>query len=471
VGQFPGGFLFGSAVAPYQVEGGLHATDWYQWEEACRDCSHDRADDGPNFWQHYPKDFAGASGIGLNAIRLGIEWSRIFPTRESFPDAPDAEAVAHYHAMFASAKENGLDVMATLHHFSLPVWLQDLQKLDELKGWEDAATIPLFARWAEYCGKEFGAQIDRWLTINEPYPFVFAGWFGAAFPPGKRFAIPEGYVTLENLIKGHVRAYEALHRYDTKDADDDGTSVLVSIAQHSRVFAPVDPTSAAQNLAAKRLHYQFNKLFLDAVVLGKQDKNFDFDFDDPEDVVDAKLGGHLDYIGLNYYGPMLALPAGDKNLPLPAIPLLNDFELYDLTYPKNDFGHAIDPQGLRTVLDELAQYGLPVLITENGTADAGDTHRARFLLDHLYVVAKAIDDGLDVRGYYYWSLLDNLEWASGFCPEYGLFHVDRSSPLRTRTQRGSADVYRKIIDANTVPVGLFKDHVYGEPAYCPRVGI
>src|SRR5262245_41573364 len=117
VGKFPAGFQWGTAIAPYQVEVGLHDTDWFQWETLCENCVKDRADDGPNFWDHYADDIALAADLGTNSLRIGIEWARVFPTRASFPASPDAAAVARYHQIIAAAKARGLRVMVTLHHF------------------------------------------------------------------------------------------------------------------------------------------------------------------------------------------------------------------------------------------------------------------------------------------------------------------------------------------------------------------
>src|SRR5262249_36814632 len=129
-------------------------------------------------------------------------------------------------------------------------------------------------------------------------------------------------------------------------------------------------------------------------------------------------------------------------------------------------------QGFRVVLDELVRYHLPIVITENGVADAGDVQRPRFLLEHLYAVGQAIQDGLDIRGYFYWSLIDNFEWAAGFCPEFGLYHVDRTAPSRPRTPGEGARVYGQIVRANTVPSGLFADYPDYPQAtkFCSRTG-
>jgi beta-glucosidase/6-phospho-beta-glucosidase/beta-galactosidase len=134
---------------------------------------------------------------------------------------------------------------------------------------------------------------------------------------------------------------------------------------------------------------------------------------------------------------------------------MNDLGRYGFPAPVTDFGTVIYPQGFRVVLDEVAPYGLPIVITENGVADADDDQRPRFIVEHLYALGQAIDDGLDIRGYYHWSLLDNFEWVSGYCPQFGLVHVDLSNPAKPRSLGEGARVYREIIEAGTVSPTLF----------------
>jgi beta-glucosidase/6-phospho-beta-glucosidase/beta-galactosidase len=472
IGQFPDGFLWGTAIAPYQVEGGLHATDWYQWESLCSHCSGDSADDGPGFLDRHEADLDAAVAMSNNAIRLGFEWGRIFPTEASFPDAPDATALARYHAVLAAARARGITVMGTLIHFSLPSWLHDLTDRERAPGWEDPAIVARIAAWADFVGREFGADVDLWITLNEPFVNVVGGWISGDVPPGKTFDVTGGLEVGVTMIRAHAAAYDALHAADTFDADDDGVAARVSIAQHSRVFVPRDPANQAQVDAADMFRYLLNHYFLIAVTRGDLDTNYDFDVDDPDDVrADPTLAGRLDYIGLNYYGLTVVLESTADNFPLIGLPFTNDLDRHGVDAPMSDFGWAIHPAGFRTVLDELVPYDLPILITENGVADAADTLRPRFLVDHLYELGRAIDDGVPVEGYFHWSLLDNFEWGSGYCPRFGLLRVDFTDPARPRTAGAGAEVYRRIIDDNTVAPALFAEHAYGAPGYCPRVGI
>jgi beta-glucosidase len=475
VGSFPAGFLWGGAIAPYQVEGGLHDTDWYQWEAEgfCARCPEgEHADDGPDFWNRYDVDMQNAAAIANNSIRLGIDWSRVFPTRASFPDSPDPAAVQGYHDMFQSAADHGLSVMVTLHHFATPIWLHDLRDQANVRGWEDPAIVDDFARFAQWAAAEYGGEIDLWVTINEPIPYILAGWIAGEGPPGKSFQIELALEVAYNMVYAHARAYDAIHATDVADADGDGAAAMVSIAHHMRVYLPMDADDPTDAEAAEMLRYVSNQVFLDALVGGNIDRNFDFDFADAEDTADDDaLKGRLDYVGLNYYGVSLVVrTANDNNFPMIGIPFQSNLDRYDFDAPITDFGWSVYPSGLRDILDEIQPYGVPVIITENGLADATDAQRPRFLLDHLYVLAKAIDDGHDIRGYYHWSLMDNFEWASGYCPQFGLYHVDRGDPERTRTAGAGADVFRQIIEANTVPPDLFRDHTYpGAQTFCPTL--
>jgi beta-glucosidase len=465
VGAFPDGFLWGTAIAPYQVEGDLHDTDWYRWETLCDSCSGASADDGPDFFGHRDEDLDAARAMSNNAIRIGIDWSRLFPTEASFPGAPDPAAVALYHDLIDAARERGLEPMVTLVHFALPTWIHDLDDLETRAGWEDPAIVDRFAGFAGWAAGEYGDDVDLWITLNEPYVNIVAGWISGDVPPGRTLDIELALEVGERMIRAHAAAYDAIHAADA--------GARVSIAQHSRVFLPKDPSNENQVRAAEMFRYLLNDYFLIATTRGDLDRNYDFDADDEGDVAgDPSLVGRMDYIGLNYYGVTLVIEAAnDTSFPLIGLPLTNDLHLQGFDAPVTDFGWAIYPEGLYQVLDELRPYDLPVLITENGVADASETLRARFIVEHLYQVARAIDDGIPVEGYFHWSLMDNFEWTAGYCPRFGLLRVDFDDPDRPRTAGAGAEIYRRIIEANTVDPALFGETAYGEPGSCPRLGL
>ena len=277
VDPFPDDFLWGTAIAPYQVEGGLTGTDWYQWETRCEHCSGDSAENGPDFWNKYELDLDNAASISNNAIRLGIDWSRVFPTEESFPNSPDPEAVQRYHEILAAARDRDLEPMVTLVHFALPIWIQDLDDLDNRRGWEDPAIVDKFTQFAAWAGSEYGAQVDLWITINEPFVNLTGGWISGDVPPGKSFEIDLALDAGKNMVYAHAGAYDALHEADEVDADGDGETARVSISKHNRVFLPKDPDNSDQVRATRMLRYLLNDYFLEAVVFGNIDENFDYD--------------------------------------------------------------------------------------------------------------------------------------------------------------------------------------------------
>ena len=464
-------FLWGTATAPHQVEGGNVNSDWWAWEAAGRIANDDRSDDGPDHWTHYEADMDLMQADGLNAYRLGIEWAKLFPTRASF-DAmtPDAAVVSHYHDVFAALRARDIVPMVTLHHFVSPIWLIDpLAPVEERKmmGFASPTIADDFALFATWAATEYGGEVDLWITINEPLVIVLGGYLTGVFPPGLVYDPAEDL--LARVVRGeifaHAAAYDALHAIDTLDADGDGEPALVSIAHHMRVFVGESPCTEADALAAERLQYLNDELFLNAIVRGDLDYNADGDLDDPDDgQAMPALVGRADFLGVNYYSLSLIngrVPISDL---IPGLPSLTDTRT---GLPVNDLGWAIHPAGLRTVLDRAAAYGLPIYVTENGVADQGDGLRATFMVQHLHVLAQAIAAGIDVRGYFHWSLMDNFEWVEGYCPRFGLYGVDFDDPARRRTPSAGAAVYRSIVEAGMVPSSLVEAHsTYDEPVRC-----
>jgi beta-glucosidase/6-phospho-beta-glucosidase/beta-galactosidase len=474
-GPFPEHFLWGSVISPYQVEGDLHQTDWHYWEGLCDKCDGARADEGPRFWEHYLTDLDNAAAISTNAIRLGLDWSRLFPTRQAFTSrSPDADALARYHDIIGAARERGLAVMVTLVHFTLPVWIHDPRNQGSARGWEDPAIIENLAAFAGWAAAEFGGEVDHWITIHEPLIQAFGGWISGHMPPGRSADVDTALQVIEIMMWAHARAYDAIHAADLHDADGDGSAVRVAVATQSRAFLPVDPSDPDHVAAADLFRYVFNAVFLRAVVFGNLDRNYDMDYDDPGDVRDDEsLKGRIDFLGLDYYGVTLVRPIpGRVNYPFAGTLLSSDLGTHGLDAPMSDLGWSIYPQGLRHAIDELSQYERPIILTANGVADGADTLRPRFVIDHLYVVNQAIDEGIDIRGYFHDSLMDKFEWSSGYCPRLGLFRVDFGKSDRPRSMTAGAEAYSRVIEAGTVLPELFTSYPgYQTEGFCPRLGL
>jgi beta-glucosidase/6-phospho-beta-glucosidase/beta-galactosidase len=448
-------------------------TDWWVWAHdqanvTAHRVSGDLPEAGPGFWNFYRTDARLVRRkLKGNAFRMGIEWSRIFPTSTASVDVSggitpavlaqldalaDQSAVAHYRAVLLELWRRGLEPLVTVNHFSLPLWIHDpIEVRDAFAplgmnapvpplvhgGWLDPAIVPEFQKFAAYVGWKLGDLVDFWATLNEPVVVVVSGFVnapgvGGNFPPGV-FNFSAVLRTIPNLAAAHARAYDAIKATDVVDADGDGDPARVGVVHNMVAFAPLTPTSTVDQVGAAHADYLFNRLFPTAVVTGKLDTNLDGDTTDPgEDRPD--LAGRCDFLGVNYYLRALVLGTGFAVTPL--VPTFDFIPIQSYQTPQNptapacpsectDFGWEIYPQGLREVLTFAGSLGVPIYITENGIADATDAKRGQYVYDHLAVLRQAIADGVaDVRGYYHWSLTDNFEWSSGYYPKFGLFAYD-----------------------------------------------
>lgn len=456
---FAPGFLWGSASAAFQVEKGLPNTDWGIWASTpgkIKNGDHpDRG--GADALAHIDEDVAILKATNQNAYRFSIEWARIYPTRAAFDaDQADPAGVAAYDKLFAALKGAGITPLVTLQHFSIPDYFSDPRKPEEPQGWERPEMIDAFGTWCGRIAARWGNDVEYWATINEPIMAPLGGYVQGSFPPGLLLKLDRALAVAKNEARAHGKCFDAIKKADPQSK--------VGIVQHMRDVEPEDPNEPADIAAAERVRYINNLWFLNAVVRGDWDDDFDGKLDGPNDKkADPTLAGRSDYLGINYYSAVTTSARGLK-LPIIDASIRADRLLTDR--PKTDFFWDIHPEGLRHCLAEAKPYGLPIIITENGIADSADRNRARFVLEHLYVLGRAAkEDGLDIRGYFYWSLLDNFEWASGFCPRFGLYSVDRATAART--QRPSAQVYGEVAKTNKVTrAQIDAQPPYGEPAYC-----
>lgn len=468
--NFPAGFLWGTAVAGFQVEAGCptlaaeacedRASDWYQWvtdPDLVADDSTANSGDpvslGPGMWETFDADFARARDeLNTNAFRTSLEWSRLFPdgaaeaatTLDELDAHADPAAVAGYRAMFAAARARGLTLLVTLNHYTLPLWIHDGKgchaDLDACadRGWLDGPRIVrAIALYAGWCARTFGDQVDLWATLNEPFAMVLSGYIlpspDRTNPPGVLLRLPEAVAVLIHLIEGHAAMYDAVHANDLSDADDDGVRARVGVVHALVALEPKDPASAADAVAVEHADYIINRFFLEGVVRGALDR----DLDGVAEEVRADLADRLDYLGINYY----------TRLPIVALgsPLDPRFPLADFL-PDLGGGAFVDsPSGLYDVVTLASTYGRPMIITENGklnpTADSGDA----FLVPHLRELHRAMADGHPVEGYFYWSLVDNYEWNHGFALRFGLYELDLETKARTLRPIGRR--YAEIIEA------------------------
>ena len=415
-------------------------------------------EDGPDGWDMYETDAElAADGLGVDTFRTGIEWSRIFPNSTASVDASDGisaedlaaldaladqEAVAHYRDVFLALRTQGLEPMVTINHFTLPTWLHNPTLAQRIAlqlgvpgsetGWLDPETVDEFQKYAAYVAWKYGDDVDTWLVLNEPTAYPFGGLLYIpggpvpAFPPG--VLRPDLMSTfLVNEANAYVAASKEIHLRDP------GSQVGFTNSMTS--FRPADPLNPLDRTAAAAFTSFYNEWFPDAVIRGDVDANLDGVI--TADEHHPEMAGSADFLGVNYYATGTIRGFG---IPfLPGLPFAQG--LPSRTYTagncptdacSTDTGQPIDPGGLREVLDVAASYDVPIWITENGIANADDSQRSSYLVRHLAVVQDAIaNDGMDIRGYVYWSLTDVLEWSNGYEDHFGLYSFDPVTKERT----------------------------------------
>jgi beta-glucosidase len=340
-----------------------------------------------------------------NAHRLSIEWSRIEPSQGEF----DSRQIRHYRDVLGELREQGMQPMVTLHHFTSPQWFA------RKGGWAASGSAHAFMPFVHRMVDELGDLIGLWCTINEPNIYGANGWVVGEFPPGHQGDVVGLYQVTSNMRRAHELAYGAIKRR--------WPDAMVGLSHHKFLMLPA--TEKRRDLWAT----QVAQLALDRwpVAPGRLTR-----------VVEAPS----DFVGIaHYWGQMCAFDPR-----LPQHQFIRRFNVPDT--PVTDMGWTSDPTWMRVVLNELKSLGKPVFITENGLASNDDEWRQRYLVDILSNVLLAIEDGVDVRGYFHWTNMDNFEWARGYAMRFGLIDVDRKT--LERRIKPSGRLYARIAQANAV---------------------
>jgi beta-glucosidase len=410
-------FLWGVATSSHQVEGGNDRNDWWEFESKPGTIA-DGARSGAAClsWERYEEDLDLVAGLGLNAYRFSLEWSRIEPE----PGRCDDAALARYRKMLEGCRARGITPLLTLHHFTNPRWFS------ALGGWEERGNLPHFERFARLAGERFGDLVDLWITVNEPEVLAFHGYDAGIWPPGVRDR-SRALAVIANLLEAHGLAARALRDADRRDADGDGRSALTGIAKHWILLEPQRSWSPLDRLATRVQHRVFNEAVVRAVVDGSIDLAVPGARAARRDV--ESLRGSSDFLGVNYYTRWMVSALGRN--PRTA----------RRGAPVSDLGWEIYPEGMERALRECSAFGVPMLVAENGLADAADRWRPDFIRRSAASLDRARAAGADVRGYFHWSLMDNFEWADGHRGRFGLHAVDFQRPEGPRRERPSARVY------------------------------
>ncbi|MFH1637116.1 MAG: family 1 glycosylhydrolase [Candidatus Woesearchaeota archaeon] len=389
---FPEGFLWGTSLSTTQTEGCV-TNDW----------SDVKALDGNkvgvacDHYNRYKEDFKLASDMHNNTIRVGIEWSRL---QRSPYGQLESWAVNHYREYLGEARSLGLEPMVVLHHFANPLWFA------EKGGWANRESHKIFADYTMKVANEFNDLTNMWNTFNEPSFYILNSYLAGIFPPFKK-SLVKALKVKSNMKKAHKKAYNILKEKD-------------KLVTATCAWRPCCGDGFFDNLAAKIGSYFTNDFFANAFMK------------------------HSDFFGLSYYGDTYIR----KLKPiLPALDYSQDY-IEGLGLTCDDF-NLLTPEGLVPALKTISKkYKKPIIIVENGFATKDESLREEMIIEHVRETGRAIMEGIDVKGYFYWSLLDNFEWNHGYTKNFGLFGVNKLTYKRIKRQ--AVDSYSQICKNNSI---------------------
>lgn len=401
--KFPSGFLWGAATSAYQIEGGL-VNDWSEWEKSpARLEALKKAGKNPeefisgraaNSFELFGEDLKCIKELNLKAYRFSIDWSRVEPEEGKWSE----EGLNYYRYIVKKLRENDIEPFVTLWHWTNPLWLM------KKGGWTGKRLPEYFGRYVRKIVEELGESVNFWITLNEPMMIIGHGYLDGKFPPNHKGDILNSLRLFKNFIAAHKTAYRIIHEKNAQ--------AQVGLAMTTGYFDTFHKNNPLEKLIVKIADYLRNFWLLN------------------------RVRGFFDFLGVNYYHH-------DRLAWLPPFKRNENEEV-------SDFGWEIYPEGIYQVLKGYKKLNKPIYITENGIADADDDQRPAFIKNHLFYIHRALSEGVDVRGYLHWSLLDNFEWADGYSMKFGLVEVDRQT--FKRTIRPSARAYAEICKNNALMI-------------------
>ena len=366
--NFPKNFFFGTATASYQIEGDNFFSDWWHWEELGKIKNQDRSGKLCDFWNQADRYIRLNKQLGANAFKISLEWARINPAQDQW----DEQALERYRKIIRSIRQQGLEPIVGLWHFSLPNWFS------QKGGWLQQDSLNYWQQYVQKVQTALGKEVTYWLTLNEPGIYTYKGYLEATWPPGKNNPF-QAWMVRQRLKRAHQLAYAILKQVHNRVS----ASLNLSFIETKHSWSPLE------NLAARIFRNLSDWNFLQAE---KQ---------------------RLDFISLNYYFHDVI----DFN-PLKVLVKKSAARFSDL-------GWEIYPAGIYQIVKQVYLLtGKPIIVTENGLADKDDKYRAEFISEHLNWLLKAHQEGIPIHGYLHWSLTDNFEWQEGRAPRFGLVEMD-----------------------------------------------
>ena len=401
--NFPKNFKFGLATASYQNEGNNH-NNWTEWERL-NDLS--RCGISCDMWNTFKEDINNLKYLGVTTFRLSIEWSRI----EQKKGKINYQALNKYLLWCQMLKDNNIEPIITLHHFTLPLWM------DEMGSWENKDVIDHYLKYVTIVVKHLSKYVKYWITFNEPFMECLHGWLLCTRPPinkKKKMDYNGFFKALRNICVCHGKSYHIIHSL-RKDS-------MVSIAKNVSIVKSFNKYSIIENILTYPLNKIYNHQIVKSLITGEINLYF---------INKTLFGGiyekheymknTLDFLGINHYNQIyLNFDIFSENKI--DVLLSNNTD----QYKKNQMGWDVVPEGMYSVVKTFSKYGLPILITENGLCDDNPRSelKCNYLIQSLYGISKAYQERINIIGYNYWTYCDNFEWEYGFEPRFGLMRVN-----------------------------------------------
>jgi beta-glucosidase len=428
-------FLWGAATAAHQVEGDNFHSDWWAWEHEGRVEGGVRSGKASGHRERFREDIKLAADLGLNSYRFSVEWARIEPNEGLW----DLSALEWYRELISECERHGVMPMLTLHHFTSPQWFTAQGGF----AWSEAPHR--FRAYVLKVIQALGPRVPLWCTINEPMVLIAGGYLSNKMPPGLASTRSASIANL-NLFRCHVDAYELIHsQVNERQGPWRDLPLQVGFAHNMVDFYPDRNWNPLDQMMAGVLHRFYNRAWLDAAAGVAQNFGVLGVIPNPG-VVEKALGRPtVDFLGVNYYTKSYVKGRIPNPLDASSVPI--ELAFAKGAEPRSDVGWAIHPEGLGNVLTLAGRYQFPIYITENGIADDSDEQRQEYYRAHLMEVGRmSHGQGLDIRGYYCWSLIDNFEWDKGFWPRFGLYRVDYDTFERIPTK--AAEFLKRTIRAH-----------------------
>jgi beta-glucosidase len=428
---FPDGFEWGVSTSAHQFEGHNPHNQWHVWEQQGRIRSGDCNRNACDWWIESRRDLELCRDLGLTSIRISVDWGRIEPTEGQY----SRETIHRYRSLLREIRAAGMRCYVTLHHFTHPQWFE------EQGGFLERVAPERFAVFAERVVMELGDLCRDWLTFNEPNVYSAFGYLFGDFPPGHRNHLRDCAMVMANIHRAHALAYERIHCVQ-HDA-------FVGLATHWVEFEPAS-SSPGDKLLAFLYDSAFNRSTLS--LLNGGSSPFPISSLAP-DVPEAI--GTIDFIGLNVYNRLhVRAPWDEASRKTGGIFVPPDV-------PQGDHGIELPygeayPDAIASAIREHARLKVPLYVMENGVPDRTDRIRPWVLVQSIQRVHDLIASGLDIRGYFHWSLLDNFEWSEGWTLRFGLYQLNPRT--QERRARPSAALYRQIIQQNGLSEEMLREH-------------